>query len=276
MLRHTSVVVFEVDSEAPGATLNDLVNQVFSRTAAVRLRSGSTLVYQSGDYRREEDDIWTGRIDRLREGSKSAVSTDASGAYIFAPSSTETITTSQSTSYYAYDPARRLLAYQDTAEIPYTRMESYVRAAARGAGAEVSLEPRKLNRTIEGWLSQFTTVDRVTVKYRHSQSPGNLAIDQALEALNAEKGTQTVVAREREALNKEALLSTDNPIGIALDHLNQAASNGRAMLYGYVGSERIRVDTSDPVERHMLDFDDTLDALRPALGRLLARLLPNR
>lgn len=108
--------------------------RVFALTPAVSLRSRSPLIYQSGDYHESIPGVWTGRIDRIRIALPSQVQQDSNGAYQFKDFEVE-LQISQSTSVYAYYPDVGLLLYMDRAEIPYTRIPSYIQGALGKASA---------------------------------------------------------------------------------------------------------------------------------------------
>jgi hypothetical protein len=277
--RHISVVVFDVDIESgDGREPTDIMRLVFGQTPAIHLRARSPLIYQSGNFQQsaEEPGIWTGRLDRIRTSRASFVERDLDGSFRFIDRN-EATSSAQATTLYAYDESSAVLLYRDTGELPHTRLASYVQGAvavAREQGARFNCEvrPRRVERSLSDWIRQFTTIDRVTVRYSHSRSPGNRAVDRVIEALNASVVTETVVAPEDGHLNKSELLNQQHPIGLALDHIEQSAKNGGARLYGHVGGERIKVDTRSPVERHMLEVEETVASMRGTLARALAGL----
>jgi hypothetical protein len=272
--RHFSAIVFDVKVEAADETPEQVMYRVFALTPAVSLRSWSQLIYQSGDYRQTVPGVWTGRMDRIRVAQPSYVQQGPDGAYRFTDVDTE-VPTAQATAIYAYAPAAGLLLYQDTAEIPFTRIPSYVHGAlmkGEHESVDVTVTPRRSGRLLREWLDHFTAIDRVTVTYRHSQSPGNRAIDSVLEAWNAVTATETIAARDKEHLNKAELLNSEHSIGRAFDHLEKAGKNGEARIQGYVDGEKVKLDTRNPVERHMLEVEEAAASMRGILARAALRI----
>jgi len=277
-MAHVSAVVFDVSIESEAHTAAEVMHRVFAQTSGVHLRARSPLIYQSGRYVRAmaNPEVWTGRLERIREGPRSTVVQGDDGSYDFIDAR-EAVPTSHATTYYAFAPQGRVLVYRDTAEMPYTRLKSYVSEALRQAAQEgfhawCEINPRTTSRPLREWLLHFTSIERVRVQFQHSRSPGNRAIDSILEQLNAETATEIVTAAPKQNLNKEALLDIDLPIGQAIDHLEQAPKNGNAQIVGRVGDELVKFDTNNPVERHLLDVDDDIDGLRSGFARFAAKL----
>jgi hypothetical protein len=256
--RHTalSVVIFDVvATEAPTFDLEEIMLQLFAYTPAVRLREDTRAQYQSGDYDRRGKKTWTGRLRLQRDSITSHTRRDSSKGYVFEDSKGERVLTSESDTFYAFNPELRTLAFRERANLPYTRMISYVRAALlhnesklRGV-ASVHLRPRLANRPIREWLEHFTEVKAVTLRYSHSQSPGNRAVDILMDALNASSISEVVRAPAGDTLNSVALLDTKSQIGRAIEHIDLNADNGHAIVEGKVDDELLKIDTKTPVER---------------------------
>lgn len=257
-MRKITAVVFDVAIESDEHTDAEVMLRVFGQSHGIHLRSTSPLTYQSGNYERTstEPEVWTGRLERIRTGRVSVVVQAADGSFQFVDQDMA-VPTSHATTYYAFAPETRVLVYRDTAEMPYTRLASYVtgaihRAMGDGFAAHCEIAPRTSTKPLKDWIQRFTTINRVRVNFRHSQSPGNRAIDSILEQLEAESATEIVKAPNHRSLNKAALLNTDLPIGQALDHLDQASQNGEAQISGRFGDDPIKFSTTHPVERHVI------------------------
>jgi hypothetical protein len=278
-MRPVSAVVFDVQIDSDEHSPVEVMRQVFARSPGVQLRSRSPLTYQSGNYELtlQHPEVWTGRLERIRTNPVSNVSQAPDGSFYFADHDAA-VSTSQSTTYYAFAPAARILVYRDNAEMPYTRLASYVAGAIQyaqreGFDARCEIVPRTSSRPLSEWLQHFTRIEQVRVQFRHSRSPGNRAIDSILEQLNAETATETVKAADGKSLNKAALLNTNLTIGQALEHLALASNNGEATITGRVGEEPIKFTTTAPVERHLIEVDDDVQSMRSAFARFAARLL---
>ncbi|MBN1607837.1 MAG: hypothetical protein JW940_14460 [Polyangiaceae bacterium] len=278
-MRQISAVVFDVLIEPDDHRDVEVMQRVFARSSGVQLRARSALTYQSGDYERTlpAPEVWTGRLERIRTGPVSTVVEAPDGSFHFVDEDVD-IPTSHATTYYAFVPAARLLVYLDSAEMPYTRLASYVSGALQQATDEgvlawCELVPRKISRPLREWIQHFTRIERVRVQFRHSQSPGNRAIDSILEQLNADTATEIVAAAPRGDLNKEALLDTALPIGKALDHLEKAPRNGEAEISGHVGEQPVKFNTTSPVERHIIEVEDDVPEMRSTLARFAAKLM---
>lgn len=277
-MREISAIVFDVTIESDAHTDVDVMRRIFGYSPAVRLREISPLTYQAGSYRREltQPEVWIGRLDRIRTDPISQLHRYPDGEFHFIDDKTQ-IPTTQATTYFAFVPHAKLLIYRDTAEMPYTRMSSYVSAAldaaaTDGFSAYCGLEPRMTSRPLREWLQHFSAIDRVRVEFRHSQSPGNRAIDRILEQLNAQTMIEVVSAAPKEQLNKTVLLNTEAPVGQALDHLDQSAKNGHAEITGHVGGVRTRFTTKSPVERHMLEVEEDVARMRTTFARFASKL----
>ena len=274
-MRHVSIVVFDVEIDSDDLSDVEVMQKVFAQSEAIHLRSMSPLTYQSGSYERtiSTPEIWTGRLERIRTGPVSTVLQKPDGSYHFVDEELA-IPTSHATTYYAFAPDAGLLIYKDMMEMPYTRLASYVsgalrKAASTGIHAQCTLTPRQIDRPFREWIQHFTTIERVRVQLRHSQSPGNRVIDHILEQLNADTATEAVTAAPKQHLRKEALLDHQIPISQAIDHLEQSSKNGQAEIAGHVGEQRVKYSSRSPIERHLVELDDDDDVLR--MRSLLAR-----
>lgn len=274
-----AAIVFDVSIESEEYTDVEVMRRVFDQSPGIHLRSMSPLTYQSGNYERtlSEPEVWTGRLERIRTGPVSTVVQDPGGSFKFIDHEVD-VPTSHATTYYAYAVEQRILVYRDTAEMPYTRLASYVggaihQAARDGFLAECEIVPRISTKPLKEWIHRFTTIERVRVNFRHSRSPGNRAIDSILEQLKAESATEIVKAPEKGSLDKTALLNPALPIGQALDHLHQASQNGEAEVSGRFGDESVKFNTSHPVERHIIDVDYDVPQMRSGLAWFAAKLM---
>lgn len=280
-MRHVSVVVFDVAIDSDDHSNVEVMQKIFAHSEAIHLRAMSPLTYQSGSYERtiSTPEIWTGRLERIRIGPVSTVLQKPDGSFHFVDED-RAIPTSHATTYYAFAPDAGLLIYKDMVEMPYTRLASYVsgalrRAASAGLRARCELTPRQIDRPFREWIQHFTTIERVRVQFRHSQSPGNRAIDRILEQLNADTASEIVAAAPKQHLRKDALLDHQIPIAQAIDHLEQSSKNGEAEIAGHVGAQRVKFNSRSPIERHLVEVDDEDDVLRmrSSLARFAAKLV---
>ena len=279
VMRKISAIVFDVTIESGELTGVEVMHRVFAQSPGIHLRSMSPLTYQSGNYEQtlSSPEVWTGRLERIRTGPVSTVVQAADGSFHFIDQQMA-VPTSHATTYYAFVPAARILVYRDTAEMPHTRLASYVtgavhRAVEAGFLAHCEVTPRKSTKPLKEWIQRFTTIERVRVNFRHSRSPGNRAVDSILEQLEAESATEIVRAPQDGSLNKSTLLSPTLPIGQAIDHLDQASQNGEAEISGRFGDESIKFNTTHPVERHIIDVEEDVSQMRSSLAWFAAKLM---
>lgn len=271
-----SVVVFDVEYEQGKGdiTEEDAMRQVFAFSGALSFRRESNTSYQSGDYEQFGDrGPWVGKMVLQREMKPLQTARDRRRGVRFSEAE-QAVTATESATIYAYDPVSHTVAFRERAWLPYTRLRSYVRRAALGTNPPLRLDlvPRKVARTIPKWIEQFDRLDTISFEFRHSQSPGNDAIDAIFEALNAEHIREVVAAPFGEGLNQDALIEGDTPQAALVDHLSKNPRNGTARMIGVVGNDQVRVDTGDPVERHRVATQDDSTSIGRALAGILRTL----
>jgi hypothetical protein len=277
--REVSVVVFDVATESDDYDTETIMLQLFGFTSAVRLQSASSVTYQSGDYDRRGQRVWAGRLDLIKSSRTSAVTKGRDG-YRFQEKQEESVETSEATTFYAFDPSSSVFLYWDRAAMPYTRVVTYVRRAVAmdpefASKVSVRFATRRIERTISEWVKQFSILKQLRAQYRHSQSPGERAVDDILETLNAETASESYRAPPGESLQIEAIANSQLPIARVLRHIEKNPSNGKVLLSGQVDDLALTVDTSNAVERHKISAKDNPKGIIGALtmaARTLLRL----
>jgi hypothetical protein len=138
----------------------------------------------------------------------------------------------------------------ERAEIPYTRMQSYVNKVARPQGVRLRLTPRAEERTAWQMLDLFDSVRTIGISYRHSQSPGNAVIDGLLETVNAHSAGEQIRAASGEHLDLDALRKNPKlPPHQAIEHVSVNPQNGEVVATGTVGDEDVTYRSRDQVRR---------------------------
>ncbi|MBX3205506.1 MAG: hypothetical protein KF764_10585 [Labilithrix sp.] len=279
--RSFSVVVFDVKVEGATdeVTVADLMRQVFAETPALRLQgeTDSRARYQAGSFEKSGKNIWTGRIDLLRDSQRSVVHQDPSKGYVFGDDGGgEQVTTAEASALFAYHEAAGVLVFRERAAIPYTRLRTFVRSAQRSSaspyrdmGVELMILPRLRRRNVRKWFDTLDSVRQVSVKYRHSQSPGERNADRLLEQFNASEIKETVTARSGAQLSKEAVLDKRNELGLAISHIEKSAKNGIAWISGRLGEMLVNVTTRRSPERRKVTAGVTRRDVLFALSELV-------
>jgi len=270
--RAVSVVVFDVAFKSTDGrlTVRSVMRQLFGKTPAVQFHRTAKTQYQAGDF----DDVghgrWIGQLEKQARSASTSVTLEGESGFRFHRSDELDATTSESVSTFLFDERKEILVVHERGAVPYTRFETYVRYALRKAppsyleAVTLRLTPRTTKRSVRSWLGHFGTIESLSVRFRHSQSPGNKAADIMLEELNAFIMTETVKADRGKELNKQALLEGDTAPAIAIDHIDKNDANGSVFIRGTVDDEVFVVDTSVPVDRQIITVpagEDISDAL---------------
>jgi hypothetical protein len=273
--RNISVVLFDVvfESRDQRVTLPSAMKQFFANTEAVQLRHDTKAKYQSGNYRRHGA-VWTGEIERQVEAQRTHVSHDSEAGYRMQRSAKgRGVLTADKIAAFAFHEGTGVFLMQERAEIPYTRVRSYVRKAHLAAvhqlpsygGVELDLVPRTVTKSVREWIQYLTEIHMISMTFTHSQSPGNESVDMIFDELDAAEMRQTVQAHNRGKLKKRALLdrTAENPVSQAVDHIAANPDNGEAVLKGLVEEEPIFIRTKSAVDRRLVPVvgDSIADAL---------------
>lgn len=254
--RKISIALLDVRFDARNTRLSEeaALIQVFAHTERVSLKSGSRATYESGNYRKVSGPkpIWVGRLDLARAAER-LTKTYEEGTGWKLSSEGRPVATSDSSTFYAYDPAAHLLAYRERSWLPFSRMVSYVRkaAAAPDRHYSLSLEPRAEERSLREWLAYFDSVQAINIEYRHSQSPGNRSVDMIFDDTGAERAHERLAAAKGGSLNAEALTNGRSHPAQLIDHIDRNKDNGEVQIDGKVGDESIKISTSEGVTRRV-------------------------
>lgn len=273
-----SIVIFDVvfDPYNSGFTEEEAMMQIFAFTPPLRFRGKwkTKAQYMSGNYDQLPSGVWVGQFEMQRTSKASRVVSDKRRGNLFVDADDETVTTSEHRTSYAYNPKAGKIVYRERSAVPYTRLVTFVSAASIGYGGQnfgVELIPQKSPFGIAHAIKNLTKVTSVSVKYRHSQSPGSAFIDHIVEALNAEEAQEVVKAKEGDSLNKTALTDGTTPISHAIEHIQKNDDNGKVVVHGYSGSEHVSINSRNPVERRRIESPDTPRGIDLALANVALR-----
>lgn len=242
-----------------GRTIDEdekLLRQLLSNTPPIQLRELTKVRYQPIDYRivpRFGGRVVAGVIEQQRETSVSPTRQSQRGFVTGGPS--EDVRTRESTTEYVINLERGIIVYREKSWLPSSKVMSIIGRAMEHheiEDAEIALVPRRRKVKIREAIESMDSVSHLRTHFRHSQSPGNPAIDRMLERARAKLATYILETSEGESLDKEAILDKTTEMGRSIDHLDQNRSNGSALVVGKVGDDRFKFDTKQNVDRRIL------------------------
>ena len=222
------------------------------------------LLYVSGNYDEAaigERALWTGDLIVSRSGKKTDFNFDVAHGVRIGTGDYTSIEKDKTS--YLIDTDAGILVFWERADLPYTRLVSYIAKAQEYHRKEfasnnfnIALWPVTEAAGIDNLFKLFRSVTKVTVEFTHAQSPGRISVDEMLDALGAEVMKETATAPEGKGLNKEALLSQDADaasIAQAIDHIRRNPDNGTVEVSGVMQDETFTtLNSAEPVRREMV------------------------
>ena len=254
-----------------------------------RERAQDGLRYFSGDFDTEtgvDGDFWVGRFAVLRQGAAALMEFDAKHGVRFDRG--PNLLLEKSSTYFLVDMANSRLVYMERADLPYTRMQSYVeraREVIREKNYEndfsLELEAYPFFGGIVEIFKLFKVVSHVAVTFRHSQSPGLRSEDAMIEALGAEEMKESATAPIGRSLSVPVLLQgaeSAPAISRAIEHVRLNKANGVVEVTGVLkDDEKAKLSSANTARRDFIDAGTSRrDFLMATLGFLKRPSAPGK
>lgn len=275
--RRISIVLFDVEYDNGPTKLDEdeAMLQIFAFTEAQQFREISGVRYQAGNYDNRDGHgrMWTGRIDLQKTSSRLNTTKDPRKGYTLEDDAKPVIT-SESSTYYAYDPRSHILAFRERAWLPHTRLVTYVRKASAlpGRGFRLVLKPRVEHRELRQWLQYLDSVHAISFEYRHSQSPGSAAIDKIFDETDADRAHERLVAPKGGKLNVDALTKGKSYPADLVDHIAKNENNGEVTIEGMLEGEILKIRPAEGVQRRVAESGTEPKSLMDTLVSILKGL----
>jgi hypothetical protein len=271
-----SIVLFDVQFTASraNATRERALRWIFAECDGVKFRDSSSAFYVSGNYKKLGEHVFVGRFERTRNMAATQRSKAADGSNLLTSGGRADV--SDSWSVFAFNARSGVLAFRERTQLPFKRLQSYLRVAARSlppkyyGDARIELVPRTSKRSIKEWFKHFDAIRSVSATFTHAKSPGNKLVNKIVKTYGAEQITESIRAEHDKSLSIPGLLDTETPFGQVVEHIDVNRNNGEIHINGRVGPEDIRVNTREPVERHRRQAENNEEALKLLLAGMVA------
>lgn len=275
------VVVYDIEfsSKDPDADIEWACMAVFGMCPDIQLQAGSATHYRFSDWDEvaEHPGIYVAALDQSSKATGLEHITDEEGR-------TRSVSKEVGTNI-AVDhamllivPSRNALIVQYRSKLPESTIQSVVRNAARyhasrGSDFKLTVTPREQSLSIDEMFDLFASLTKVSIRYRHSQSPGDRTVDAGLEAMNAEWGALSVESRKKGRLNKDAVRDPKySPVAKPIEHVNLNDKNGAVKLTGLdAGNQPLVVQSDKSILRKKIETTGTIESFATTIVSHLDR-----